>query len=183
MLLCAGEKPGWFTRTDVGPSLGVSLVTWQPRPGIRPGEEVLLRGRGHKRSKAAASPISVRPHGCWEDAGEKPSQLTEVTWGRLAQGGLRVSGRGPCFKLGEGEATGGLKGTDGSQSEGLCAPGGRNSMCKGPEMGLQGRRCQAREGDTRGSQARGERWAGNRESGWKFLGEWPQGRTQERERA
>ena len=41
---------------------------------------------------------------------------------RLVQGGLRVSGRGPCFKVGDGEATGGLRGTDGSRSEGLCAP-------------------------------------------------------------
>ena len=36
---------------DVGPSLGVSLVTWQPRPGVRPGEEVLPRGRGHRGAK------------------------------------------------------------------------------------------------------------------------------------
>lgn len=58
---------------DVGPLLRVSLVTWQPRPGVKPGE-VLPRGRGYKGSKAA-SHISVRPLGCREDAGEKPSEL------------------------------------------------------------------------------------------------------------
>ena len=60
---------------DVGPLLGVSLVIWQPRPGVKPGEEVLPRGRGYKGSKAAPR-ISVRHLGCWEDAGEKPSELT-----------------------------------------------------------------------------------------------------------
>lgn len=41
---------------------------------------------------------------------------------RLVQGELRVRRTGPCFKVGDGEATGGLRGTDGSRGEGLCAP-------------------------------------------------------------
>lgn len=56
---------------------------------------------------------------------------------RLVQGGLRVSGRGPCLKVGDGEATGGLREQTGVGVRG-CVPHWRERYVQRPEMGLQG---------------------------------------------
>lgn len=49
-----------------------------------------------------------------------------------------MSGRGPCFKVGDGETTGGLRGTDGSRSEGLCAPVEGTVCAKAGKWGYRG---------------------------------------------
>ena len=56
----------------------------------------------------------------------------------LVQGELRVRRTGPCFKVGDGEATGGLRGTARSRGEGLCVPVEGAVRAKARDWGYRG---------------------------------------------
>lgn len=115
---------------------GLPWLPGSPGQGVKPGE-VLPRGRGYKGSKAA-SHISVRPLGCREAQGET---IRAKERGKTSsRGELRVRRTGPCFKVGDGEATGGLREIDGVGVRG-CVPQWRERYVQRPGNGATGHDC------------------------------------------